>query len=209
MFQEYFTKNLKEGEEIIRIIRQYPLTYLPSVLISLFFIIAPFFFIFPLFRLKIWGILIFLAFILFGIFFGIRKLIIWYFHSFMITNKRIVDFDQKGLFDKEISETIYKNIQDVGFRVKGFSQTFFHYGDIKIQTAGTVANLELTKVYEPQKIQELISDLQRKFSQGPPEYEEETELSARELVQMVEKIKKGVGKENFDKIIRDKKNNSS
>lgn len=199
MSNTYFTKYLKEGEEVIRIIKEYLFSHLFTVLISLFFIILPFFLLFPLFQRGFWGVLAFFLLLLFGIGYGTRFIIVWYYNAFVITNQRIIDFDQRGLFDKTVSESTYGKIQDVSFKKKGFFSTIFNYGTIVVQTAGTNANLEIRNVFEPEKVQELITEIQKQTGQKE---ESKEELSATELVEILEQTKKKMGKQKFQRFLK-------
>lgn len=196
MFEAKIRKNLKEGEEIIVIIKKYPLVFIGPIIISAVFIIAPFFFLYPLFHQGLWGVILFFILLLSGITFSIRQFVIYSFNIFVITNQRIIDIDQKGFFDRTVSESTYDKIQDVSFRLKGVFQTMFHYGSIIIQTAGTQANLELSGIKDPEKVQDLITKLQREFSR-----EKSKELSASELIEMVKKIKEGLGEEKLKNLL--------
>lgn len=151
--------NLKSGEEVVKIVRHYSLTFWPQILAVLLLLALPFFFIFPLFKRGYWGVAVFLFFIFFGVFYGLRELVVWYYNSFVITNKRIIDIDQRGLFERIVSEAPYEKIQDVSYRLKGIFQTLLRYGNIHIQTAGATAVIEIRNIKNPEKIQELISDL--------------------------------------------------
>ncbi|MDP3964457.1 MAG: hypothetical protein Q8Q20_02215, partial [bacterium] len=65
------------------------------------------------------------------------------------------------------------------------------------QTAGAQANLEIKDVAEPKRIQELITRLQTE-TVAPPK-----DLSAAELVKMVDTIKEGLGEEHFNRLLKD------
>lgn len=54
----------------------------------------------------------------------------------VITDKRIIDIEQRGLFHREMSDIPYERIQDITVNMKGPIQTFFRFGTIRIQTAG-------------------------------------------------------------------------
>lgn len=210
MFESHFTKNLKEGEELILVVRRYIVSYSFHLLLALLCVLLPFFFLFPLFRLGGWGIAIFLVLLVFGISYGIRQSVLYALNALMITNQRIVDFDQRGMFDRVVSEASYEKIQDVSITVKGVWQTLLNYGDLQIQTAGNQVTLEIKDILHPQRIQDLITQVQKqqRESSGPEE------LSAKELLTLVQKIKTGVGEEEFKRLAgldgnRPKKNNSS
>lgn len=55
---------------------------------------------------------------------------VWY-----VTDKRIIDIDQKRIFHRSVSNIRFDKIQDVSVEVKGIIATFFNFGDIHVQTA--------------------------------------------------------------------------
>lgn len=55
---------------------------------------------------------------------------VWY-----ITEKRIIDVEQKRVFHREVSNLRFDKIQDVSIEVKGIIATFLNFGDLKVQTA--------------------------------------------------------------------------
>lgn len=190
MFNNYFSRNLNAGEEVIKIIRQYAYCYTVSMVITIVLIVTPFFLLFLLFRQGWWGVLIFFVLLLSGVFYGIRKLFVWSFDGFLITNQRIVDFDQKGFFDRRVSETTYEKIQDISFRKKGFWQTLLNYGTVVVQTASAQVNLELKNISGPEKVQSLLVELTKKVTA-----QDKKDLTAKELIKMLESIRDEVGKE--------------
>jgi hypothetical protein len=83
----------------------------------------------------------------------------YYLDVYIITDERIVDIKQTGFFRREISELHLREVQDVSARVKGFFPTFFHYGDIFIQTAGERENFIFYSVPHPYRVSKKIADL--------------------------------------------------
>lgn len=79
------------------------------------------------------------------LFFSLYYLFIWlfFFYSFLdyyldiwiVTNYRIINIEQNGLFDRIISEQKLYRVQDVTSEIKGIIPTFFDYGDVYVQTA--------------------------------------------------------------------------
>jgi hypothetical protein len=197
MFEKRLLENVKEGEEALAVVRRTPLVILLPAVTSAIFIIAPFFFLYPLLRHGITGSLIFVVSLLFGIILGFRSLWVHQLNAFILTNERIIDVDQRGIFHKVVSEATFDKVQDVSYIVKGIFATIFQFGSVMVQTAGASANLELTGVRHPQRVQELIVKLQRE-SVKP---ETEDSLSADDLLAMIKKIKAGVGEEQFRRLI--------
>lgn len=165
MFEARLKKVLKPDEEVISIIKKYFIVFIVPLLISAVFIIASFFFLYPLFHMGWWGVLIFFILLLIGILSALRVLIIYSYNVFIITDHRIIDIDQKGFFERTVSETNFEKIQDVSFHIKGILPTFLHYGSIIIQTAGQQANIELSNVKNPGKVQQTIIELQHQRSE--------------------------------------------
>ncbi len=60
----------------------------------------------------------------------------YYLDMWIITEKRILDVDQRGLFSREISEIPMASVQDVTTDVAGIFHTLLKFGTIRIQTAG-------------------------------------------------------------------------
>ncbi|MFZ5363872.1 MAG: hypothetical protein ACOZAG_00045 [Patescibacteria group bacterium] len=151
--------SLKAGEEVISVVRHYGLTLLPKILAVLLLFVSPFFFIFPLFKWGYLGVGIFLLPILLGAFYAARIFIFWYYNAFIITNRRVIDIDQRGFFERIVSEADFSEIKDVSHRRKGIWQTVFRYGDVKIQISDTDIGLGIKNVHAPENVQQLISDL--------------------------------------------------
>ena len=178
MFENRLQKRLKEGESAVLMVRKYPLVFLGQIIFSSLFIIAPFFFLFPLLRWGGWGVLIFFVGLVIGIGVAVRIFVEYSFNVFLITDTRIIDIDQKGFFDKTVSETTYDKIQDVSFRTHGVMQTLLHFGSVIIQTAGQQANIELHGVKNPEHVQQAIIEIQR-------EKKEHSGISAEELTKAI------------------------
>ena len=60
----------------------------------------------------------------------------YYLDMWIITSERIVDIQQKSLFNRTISEIPIGHVEDISIEVKGVIETFLKFGTLKIQTAG-------------------------------------------------------------------------
>lgn len=160
MLDSYISKNLKDGESIQRIVKQYPLIFAIRLIFVAIVVLADFFFMTFFLQKGIWGFLLFLGILVWAAFFAFRSWYIWAMNVLLITDQRIIDIDQRGFFDRTVSETSYRRIQDVSYSVSGVLATVFRYGRIVIQTAGTQTRIELSYVREPEQVQDLITHLQ-------------------------------------------------
>jgi len=152
---------LKEGEEILFVVRQSPIAFSTSLLIGLLLFLLPFFLLFPLFSLGKWGVLIFILLFLGALYFTVDRLINWYFNCGIITDQRVIDIDQSGFFDRIVSEVPYYKIDDVSYNVKGFKQSTFKYGNVSIAIRGYRSNITLQNISKPWIVQELILEVER------------------------------------------------
>ncbi len=94
--------------------------------------------------------------------FGLMNFLRWFFNIYIVTDKRIVDIDFLHLLYKEFSEARLERIQDISYRSGGIFAAFFDYGDVDVQTAAEVPNIEFVAVPEPAQVVETISNLLEK-----------------------------------------------
>lgn len=156
----------EEDEEILLFIRRHFVTNVPWIVGSLVLAILPFtlfpflvaFSPFPLpSPQSLFLMLLFYYLIIFG--YVLLKFTLWYFHVGIVTNKRVVDIDIHGILYKDISEAKNEFIQDVSYTQNGFIRSVFNYGDVFVQTAGSMQNIEFDKAPRPATITRIIGDL--------------------------------------------------
>ncbi len=76
----------------------------------------------------------------------------------IITNKRLIDIYQTGLFRRKVAELTFHTVEDVTSTVSGIFGTVFGYGNIVVQTAGEKDQFFLNNVPNPQAIEKAIYD---------------------------------------------------
>lgn len=184
MFDEYVRKQLRNGEEIIAIIRRSPLAHMSALSAGLFCSIASFFLLYPLFRLGTYGVVGFFLLLFLGIFLLARAFIIISMNVFVVTNQRVIDINQKKMFSREVSECGFENIQEMTFRISGIFGMLFHVGTLVLHTAGGRADLAATGIRHPQIVQELISSIQLRMKE-----KQDANMSAHELVRLLDVLR--------------------
>lgn len=100
-------------------------------------------------------------YILWILFLWISIFIFWtnaYLDMWIVTNKRVVNVDQKDLFSREISSIRLENIQDVSVETNGVLATMYKFGDISLETSGEKDNFYLKSAANPDNIKKIISD---------------------------------------------------
>lgn len=91
--------------------------------------------------------------------FALASFLRWYFNIYIVTNQRIVDIDFVHLLFKQFSEAKLNKIQDLTYSSGGIFATIFNYGNVLVETAGEMPNIEFEAVPNPEKIVETISQL--------------------------------------------------
>lgn len=171
---KYHFRGQDSGEKIIKLLHRHLLILVTGVIMILIAFLLPVVLYFLLRE--------FLPFIiseepflqLFIFFSGIYILFIWlrlqlslvdyYLDTWIITDKRIVDIIQSGLFKREVSECRLDRIQDVTTRVEGLTPTMFNFGDVHIQTAGREKEFIFRQVPDPYGVKDLLLDLCKKHA---------------------------------------------
>lgn len=80
----------------------------------------------------------------------------YYLDVWILTNRRIFDVEQKGLFNRQISVFEIDKIQDVNVEIKGIVATFIKYGDILIHTAGMNQDIVIKEADNPLEVKKKI-----------------------------------------------------
>lgn len=85
-----------------------------------------------------------------GIILFLYHYIIWYFTIYLVTNQRIRQVSQKGIFGKDVVELRLSKIQNISYNIPGLSGELLKFGTIVIQTF--VGDLVIRNVEHPEKI---------------------------------------------------------
>lgn len=86
----------------------------------------------------------------------------YYFDVWIITTRRIVNIEQKGLFIRTVSEVEFDKIQDITTEVKGIIPTFLNFGNVFVQTAAEKERFTFRQVPDPYTIKDLLMNLEEK-----------------------------------------------
>lgn len=88
---------------------------------------------------------------------------VWY-----VTEKRIIDVEQKKIFDREITNLRFDKIQDVTIDVRGFISTMLNFGSIQVQTAGEDnTDFFMSNVRRPDEVRRVIFSQHNEIGDAP------------------------------------------
>jgi len=108
----------------------------------------------------------------FGVFFGglavgcilgllifLPSWISWHFSVFIVTNQRLIQITQKGLFHRSVVDMSLSQIQMVNYSIEGLQETLLGFGTMMMQTF--VGDLVIHDVHHPDKTQKRILSILR------------------------------------------------
>lgn len=151
----------RENEEVFIFLRRHPVSFVPFLLIVILILFIPFI----------------VAFILGGninrdiaivglTFYYLGSLSVFmigwldfYYDIYIVTDTRVVDIDQNGLFHRVHAELEVEQVEDVTFRLQGILGNVFNYGVVEIQTAAERRNFFLKDVPDPKNVAAKILEI--------------------------------------------------
>lgn len=161
-----------DNEQILLFLRQHFIVNVGWIVLSVFLALLPSVFGFtpvlsflPFIPPMFTGIFIF-GWYLFIFGFVLERFIVWYYNVCIVTDERVVDVDFYSLLFKRVSEARLEHVEDITGASGGVLQSFFDYGDVLIQTAAEIPEIEFSRVPHPDQVAKLISELIDKEEEG-------------------------------------------
>jgi hypothetical protein len=153
---------LLENEKRITEVKKHPFYFYTQSTGLIILAVAPFF-VFKIFAIIVnWTYPVgeVISFLIFA--YSLFLSIIWIFlfiswtdyfvDVWIVTDSRIVDFELKGLFHKDVASVRLDDIQDVKVIVNGIIESWLKIGNISVQTAGADKEFVIKGVCEPDKM---------------------------------------------------------
>jgi hypothetical protein len=85
----------------------------------------------------------------------------WFYSIYVVTNERIIEIKQSGLFNRRVTEFGLDKIQNVNYHITGLEAVVLHYGNITVQTY--VGDLEMKKIHKPVHVHKEMVDIIRRY----------------------------------------------
>lgn len=147
---------LKDGEDIRLVAKRHGITLFPGLIMAFLCIVIPFFFLFPLFSLGIFGAGGFMILVLVGLLIAWRTFAMWDGGALIVSSHRLIKVNQSGIFSRTVNEIPLSSVLEVSWSKKGIFGHMFNFGTVRI-----LAGQEMLakNVPQPQKLHSLIMDL--------------------------------------------------
>lgn len=139
----------RANEEVIFVFRRHILTSIKGFFFLIFMTLIGFV------PMLIWPdnqsmIFVWMGFVIVGLLGVGYSYLLWYFSFYIVTNQRLRQTRQKGLFKKTVVDLSLENVQSASFGVPGMFGSMFDYGTILIQTSA--GDLVLSMVSHPETV---------------------------------------------------------
>jgi len=157
----------EKDEKVLLFLRKDFITNAKWILIGIFLTLLPLSLIFsqqlfknplPFLAFK-FDLLIIIIYYLFVATYLYINFITWYYNVALITDRRVIDVDFSGLVYKDVATTKLSLVQDVSYAQVGVIRTFFDYGNILIQTAGSLDNFIFEAAPNPEGAVHVVEEL--------------------------------------------------
>jgi membrane protein YdbS with pleckstrin-like domain len=156
MFEGWKFEDKRPEENIIIKVKRHPIVLLQGI-IPMFLIFVIIIGLIAYFKFTTLTIAVFLIGLICIVLIAYYNLFLWYNDVYILTDQRLIDVDQHGLFTRRISETSLDQIQEVQVIVNGPLETIFGFGQVIVQTSGPSENFILEITPKPYKIQQSIN----------------------------------------------------
>jgi hypothetical protein len=93
---------------------------------------------------------------IFFIFVSLTIYLLWHNNILIISNKRVVNVDKRGLFSHEFSEHDLRDILRVSYTQKGLSESFFRTGTVTMYDIHG-SEYSIYNISNPKSVQETVS----------------------------------------------------
>jgi hypothetical protein len=160
-------QNQDQDEQIVLFLRKHFTKNLSWISLSIVLLLLPIIFLLPLGLLTMLRLFIPLNFIL--VFVSFYYLIVlgfiyvnfvtWFYNVGVITTKQLIDVDFTDIMYRDVAKARINEVIDVEFKQGGFSDSFFDFGDVFVQTQGSKPNFEFISVPHPDKVTDIIIGL--------------------------------------------------
>lgn len=150
--EKYFDDQF-DDEELLFVFRKHPIVMRKGLIISSVLILLGTIpsFIKPEYSYLFGGLVVGLVLSLIAF---IPFWISWYYSIFIVTDQRLIQITQKGLWSRSVVDIGLNQIQMVNYEVSGIQETVFGFGTIMMQTF--VGDLIIHDIHKPEHIQKKL-----------------------------------------------------
>jgi uncharacterized membrane protein YdbT with pleckstrin-like domain len=152
----------EDGEEVVMVLRRHRFVlYLPVAFLALMCLVPIAIFYFYSKEIESGGFTSLFFFVSSLWYIGVWVLAFYFLtmyalNTVIITNRRVIDNDQLGFFNRKVSELHTNRIQDVSVHTQGVIETLLNFGDVTVQTAAVDKQFVFLQIPKPEAVKDAI-----------------------------------------------------
>lgn len=157
MAEKYFADQF-DDEEVLLVFRKHPVVMRRGLILSMLVLLlgsVPSLFS-PTYTTYFMGMAVAVVLGALGM---LPSWISWYFSVFIVTDQRLIQITQKGLFNRSVIDMRLNQIQMVNYQIAGLQETMLGFGTIMMQTF--VGDLVIHEIHHPAAIQKKLLEILR------------------------------------------------
>lgn len=153
------SKQLDIGEITVVVIRKHWIIFVLRTLLIMLGMIAPLvaYAFIPTEALNalsqimsgVWALFVYMLFVLFLWIIIFIDFTTYHLDVWVVTNRRIIDINQRTLFSRDTTTLMLEKIQDATVEVRGLLATIFNFGTLTIHTAGENPDIVIHYASDP------------------------------------------------------------
>ena len=117
--------------------------------------------LFPLLHFQVVGLVMLGILLLWLIFYAWKEWKKWYYSVFIVTDRRVIDVDQYGIFASEELSVSHEDIRDVQAVTKGWINSLLDIGRIRVKTKKRMSyDIAVYGIRRSEDVVSLINDVQ-------------------------------------------------
>ena len=159
---------LDDREQLLAIGRRHWSTTIPGLILAGVLIVTPFFFLFTLLHQGALGSIILAICLATGAFSALKTLLRWQRDVLLVTNRRLIDVDQRGVWSRTIEEAPFSEVQELKCERTGFGDVVCRTSTLRVkrQNASDIIGARLVQA---EKIARMITEQREtQFRQEKP-----------------------------------------
>lgn len=186
------------------VIHRHPVSLSGWILLAVCAIGGPFFFLYPLLRIRFWGLVIFFIVLIIGIGAALRVFLLWSRNSITLSHDKLIVVVQRGFFRRAVQEVQYDKIVEVAYEHRGIFETLFRYGTLRLRVLGLNEDVIIPTVPNPPQRKKEI-ELCRDTIISASKETHGADVSADELVRQLRRYRAKEGAHAFEALFKESK----
>ncbi|NQV12298.1 hypothetical protein HQ524_02960 [Candidatus Uhrbacteria bacterium] len=150
---------LNKGELIVHVERGSVYPYTIRIIAGALLVIIPFFFFFPLLAFGSTGLFLMLIVSGIGAYVLLKTSLKWKGGTCVVTDTRIIQTRQKGIFDRQVTYSSLKSINDVAYRISGMGKSVLKIGEVRVTFHGVIPSMLFLNIKHPETLRDIIVEL--------------------------------------------------